>query len=579
MAGEKRKFNDNEKENEELNCFIGIDVGTQGAKAVLYHPQSQTIKARSSAQYDLDSSTNNTNSNNESSGGCDDDANTNTNTNTNGRAEQHPIKWIQALHQILKNLSLTINKEGYNIAGIGVSGQQHGMVALDDKYNVIRSAKLWCDVEASKEADEFSKEATEIMGTQWNIPAGFTAPKVLWMKKNEPQNWEKMKWVVLPHDYINLCLRTGIGYDCGSLSLSSPPSLLESHTLDLDGSIIPSTDAGDASGTGLLHPKSKDYVQDLAKIIDGKYFDALPMILPPRTICGTVSPHWKKAVNIDPDNTKSIPISIGSGDNMMSALGCQCVLPGNAVLSLGTSGTIFGVSDSTVETGTPVAPFCDATGKYLPLVCVMSCTGVLNSVLENWCTSPGTKMTHEEATKLAEKIPPGCNGLTFLPYIGGERTPNWPHATGALLGLTPQNMNCMSGGSPGLVYRAAMEGITFLLAEALDQMRESCGDGFNPKSLFVVGGGSKNSFWRQMFADVFQLELRFPLEPESAALGAAFQAGAAVTGIDVDQYVLKQKVDMEETVLKPTTDESTIQIYKDAFKKYKVLSKKLFVEK
>jgi len=559
MAGTKRK---NTESNPDLECYIGIDVGTQGTKAVLYHPKSQTIKARSSAAYDLDD-------NDE----LDNDGNSKNNTK---RAEQQPSKWIEALHKTLKELSLIINNEGYIVAGIGVSGQQHGMVALDENYDVIRPAKLWCDVEASSQAERFSQKATEIMAKEWTIPAGFTAPKVLWMKEMEPQNWDKTRWIVLPHDYINLCLRTGIGHDYTEVS-NSTTNIFKHNLNNVDKSIVPNTDAGDASGTGILDQNTREYVKELAQIIDEKYFNILPKILSPNEISGYLSNEWKVALNIDRESKIEIPISVGSGDNMMSSLGCKCVFPGNAVLSLGTSGTIFGVSTTPVQTGTPVAAFCDATGKHLPLVCVMSCTGVLNSVLEHWCSTPNSKMTHEEASKLAGKIPPGCNGLSFLPYLGGERTPNWPHATGALLGITAQNINCMSGGQPGLVYRAAMEGITFLLAEALNQMTCSCSEGgFNPKSIFVVGGGSKNKFWRQMLADVLELELLFPLEPESAALGAAFQAGAAATGTSVDIFISQQTVKMEDTIVKPTNDRKTLNLYKDALNKYREFSTKLF---
>ena len=177
---------------------------------------------------------------------------------------------------------------------------------------------------------------------------------------------------------------------------------------------------------------------------------------------------------------------------------------------------------------------------------------------------------------LAEKVPPGCHGLTFLPYLGGERTPNWPHSTGALLGITAQNMNCMARGSPGLIYRAAMEGVSYLMADALNQMRDSCGDGFDPKSIFVVGGGSKSHLWRQMLADVLGLELSFPLEPESAALGAAFQAGAAASGMQVDDYVSKQNVSVEDVVVRPTDDEETLKLYRDGFERYMQHSRKLF---
>lgn len=316
------KSNETNHNDEDRCCFIGIDIGTQGAKSVLYHPKSQSIKARSSMSYDLDEN--------------------NDNDHNNGRAEQHPIKWIKALHKLLQEISIAIHEHNYIIGGIGVSGQQHGMVALDDNYNVIRSAKLWCDVEASNEAEYFSRKATDIMGEKWNIPPGFTVPKVAWMKNKEPKNWEKVKWIVLPHDYINLCLRTGIGNDVDP-NLTQK-ELVENHRLEIDKAILPTTDAGDASGTGILYPLSKDYVHDLALAVDDKLFTALPKILSPSDTCGTLSSHWKRALNIDSKNSKPIPISVGSGDNMMSALGCQCVSPGNAVLSLGTSGTIFGVS-------------------------------------------------------------------------------------------------------------------------------------------------------------------------------------------------------------------------------------------
>jgi xylulokinase len=530
---------------------IGLDVGTQSTKIIVYHLESQRIVARSSYQYDLDKQP--------------------TSAPTT-RAEQHPNKWIQALHVCLKSVASVIEENQYVVVGIGVSGQQHGMVALDKDLHVIRSAKLWCDVEASVEAKEFSANATKALREKLgddapiiDIPAGFTAPKALWMKKNEPANWAKMKWIVLPHDYINLCLRTGLGYD---MKITDDMETFKSMNVSTEG-VIPTTDAGDASGTGLILGEAS-YVPELAKVVDDCFMESLPIILGPNDSCGTLSPQWKKAVGIDSNDTYSIPLSVGSGDNMMSALGCKCVKAGASCLSLGTSGTIFGVSDAPVQTGTPVAAFHDASGKHLPLVCTMSCTGVLNSVLENWC--PG--LSHTEATELAALESPGCNGLTFLPYLSGERTPNWPHATGALLGLTPSNMSCMK--SPGMIYRAALEGLTYLLADALDQMRESCGEGFNPSSIYVVGGGSKNVFWRQMISDITGLELTFPLESETAALGAAFQAASVFEGKGLDYFVMKQNVEIENVTILPTIDEETIRSYREGYIRYRSLSRKLF---
>ena len=557
--------------------FLGLDVGTQSTKAVLFSPHSQSIVARASSQYDLDEDK----------------------EKHPGRAEQHPAKWIQAIHVCFQQLAPVLKKEDYEITGVGVSGQQHGMVALDENLQIVRSAKLWCDVEASSQAEEFSAKATELMRSNkvieesctWTIPAGFTAPKVLWMKQNEPELFQKSKYVILPHDYINLCLRTGLGHDMDASKYTQD----NVHEFQPDHSFInkddpmaiPTTDAGDASGTGILHPSEPRYVDEISQIISEDYTSKLPRILSPNESSGVLSSRWKRILGIGTENsaeimeekkrkTNPIQISAGSGDNMCSAMGVKCTDPGKAVLSLGTSGTIFGVSQSAVKMGTPVAAFRDATGRYLPLVCVMSCTGVLNSVLENMCTDASSSMTHEEASHQAEKVPPGCHGLTFLPYLGGERTPDWPHSSGALLGLNSQNMKEIGNNNAGIMYRVAMEGITYLMADAMDQIRESCGEGFQPTSLYVVGGGSKNSLWRQMLADVLNVDLMFPTEPESAALGAAFQGGAVVKGLSVEDFVRKQNVEMEDTVVTPTNDDEVLTIYREGLKRYKKLSRKLF---
>lgn len=513
------------------DVYIGLDVGTQGTKALLYHPDTFVVLARASVSYDLAPNP----------------------QNVAGRAEQDPTVWVSAVRTVLKDLAgqHDLSGEGnLKVRGIGVSGQQHGMVPLDSCYKPIRLAKLWCDVEASAQAKTFSQKATETMGKDWTIPPGFTAPKVLWLKENEPENFAKMAWCVLPHDYITFLL-------CGG---------------GMGRGIDPTTDAGDASGTGVFDPATRAFNEQLADCVDAKYYSTLPKCLPPSAIAGHLSCDWKTEFKMDSNNKEQIVISVGSGDNMCSSLGAGCVLPGAAVMSLGTSGTIFGVSEAPVVTGTPVACFCDATGRHLPLVCTMSCTGVLNSVLESFCEG----MSHEEATKAAGWVEAGCYGLTFLPFLGGERTPNWPSATGSLMGLTSSNMKELSLNRPGIMYRAAMEGVTYLLAEALESMRVACEDGFNPQSLLVVGGGSKNELWRQMIADVLDLDLRFPREAETAALGAAFQAGAASKGVDISEYVLRQCIDLEDFVVKPSQDKAVTGLYKDALARYKGLLNKLY---
>ena len=507
----------------EPKYFIGLDIGTQSTKGILYDPITNKILKRESINYDL------------------------LPTKSQYRAEQDTNEWINACNQILLKLvtNNNNNEHEYMIGGIGISGQQHGMVILDESHNVIRPAKLWCDVEAHVEAKEFTQKATKIVNRPYHIPAGFTAPKVLWLKNNENKNFLKMKYCVLPHDYISFILRDGIG-----------------------GFI---TDSGDASGTGVYDPVTKKYNRNLSEIVDDKYYDCLPKVIEePHGIAGTLGPTYKKLLNINYD----IPISIGSGDNMCSALGVGCVTPGMAVLSLGTSATIFGVSSSPVlpPKNNYVASFCDATGRYLPLTCIMSCTAILQSVLES--SSPNnTSITHEEATNLASKIQPGCHDLILLPYLNGERTPNWPLSFGALLNINANNISLISTKSPGLLYRAALEGISMAIKLSLEEMEQT---GFIiSSSLLVVGGGSKNILWRHILSDVLNLTLQFPKELESAALGAAFQVGAAVDDIqDVEKYVLKQKIDLEDCVISPNMD--NVDIYKKGYDKFKSFAKRLF---
>lgn len=631
--------------------FIGIDVGTQSTKAVAYLPASSST------------ATINNNSKGKIVGRSQKSYSILPNNGIDGRAEQDPQDWINAVHFVLKDLvakvglvvevapassasSKTVGssssstdddannnnnkdyaRQQYILAGVGISGQQHGMVLLDSNYQPLRPAKLWCDVEATIESTWIRNY--EKKKKKWDhVLPGFTSPKVLWTIKNEPNIWNNVKWCVLPHDYINLVLRGVHDNDNNDDDNDSYSQVLEQLNATTE-IIVPTTDRGDASGSGIFDPTTNAYCMELVNAIDpsGQYAKSLPTILNPLDICGNLSVKWMKDIGLlpddddDADDTLSkdrpyIPISVGSGDNMCSALGVGCVQPGMAVLSLGTSGTIFGVSHS--PPSSKVAPFADACGRYLPLVCVMSCTGVLNSVLDSFFNGCGdnksdydnkneantntqkTKWTHADATLMAGQHPPGCYGITFLPYLTpGERTPDWPHASGAILGLTASNMTLATNTTmlcnndaadkhqlnpmAGLVYRAAMEGITYLLAEGVKTMKEACGDGFQPKRLLVVGGGSHNQLWRQMLADVLDMELHFPKEKESAALGAAFQVGAAVEasrgtlneGLTMEKYISMQTLEMEE-VVRPTMNEETRQLYKEGMERYCKYASKLF---
>eukprot|EP00980_Cylindrotheca_fusiformis_P015924 scaffold4661_cov108-Cylindrotheca_fusiformis.AAC.7 len=504
--------------------YLGLDVGTQGTKVVAYCPEEARVIARVSRSYDVMP------------------------TSVPGRAEQDPNEtWMPAIDKCFVELgnelsSMNDNDEGeaidgrikYKIKGVGVSGQQHGMVAVDSRLTPLRPAKLWCDVEAVEE----TKLLQTICGKE-NLDfltPSFTAPKILWMKRNEPELYAQTKWFLLPHDYVVMRL--------GNLRQ-------------------PITDAGDASGNGIFVSNKRENSNSIANAIDESLMDKLPTVLSPNQVAGILDDYYVRLLTPNaPPTSKAIPLSVGSGDNMCSALGVGCVSPGQAVLSLGTSGTIFAVSDTPVSDSPVLAPFCDATGRYLPLACTISCTGVLTQVLNEYTDWS----SHEEASRHAASVGIGCHGITFLPYLGGERTPNWPHATGALLGLTASNLKYAS--DPAVVYRACLEGITFLLADALSHFPNKD----TITTLLVVGGGAKNPLWQQMIADILNCELRYPLETESAALGAAFQAGAAATGAMVDDYVQKQNLERNPTVTVPKNHEE----YQDAFQRYKHFATRLF---
>ncbi|GIM00695.1 hypothetical protein Vretimale_5633 [Volvox reticuliferus] len=432
------------------NLVLGLDVGTQGTKAVLYDLESHSIVAKGTAAYGIIDS------------------------NTQGRAEQHPETWRQAVKEATAQALTGINSS--RVVGIGVSGQQHGMVVLGDDGQVLRPAKLWCDTESAAEADELSEKFG------WKLVPSFTITKLLWLKRHEPEVFDSVRCALLPHDYIN--------------------SWLTGRRV---------TECGDASGTGVLDVAARQWDVAAMDAVDPRLRSMFPpLVSSPEEVVGVLLPDVASELGLP----TGVVVAPGSGDNAMSALGAGATGDGETVLSLGTSGTIFAKSPIPILDPTGViCPFCDATGAYLPLLCTLNCTRVLEEVREAF------GLDHTALTALAEKEPAGCGGVIWLPYMIGERTPCWPHACGALFGLRAGSLR------PGLVYRAAIEGATLSLLSGFRRMVRA---GLQPsRRLRLVGGGAKNALWRQVVADAFQMEVLLPAEPDSAALGAALQVGAA----------------------------------------------------
>ena len=437
--------------------FIGIDSGTQSTKAIALDSETGEILTSAQESYDLISGL------------------------PNGHMEQHPQEWINATKSVIARCVDDLGELRSKIAGIGVSGQQHGLVVLDESDEVIRPAKLWCDTSTIKQCQDFSDEFGGVSGlikiAGNNILPGYTVPKVLWIKQNEPDNYKKIRTILLPHDYINFYL-TG----------------------------IKRMEYGDASGTGLLNVRTRDWCKDLIDFVDPSMIDKIPEIQSSMNVHGEARPEVLKEFGL-PDG---VIVSAGGGDNMMGAIGTGNVKSGTITASFGTSGTLYGVSDvPAIDDGGEVAAFCDSTDKWLPLVCTMNVTVVTEKIRELF------SLSLEDLEDAVTRVQPGADGLSFLPYLNGERTPNLPNGKGVIHGLTCDNMD------PAKLARSAMEGATMGLAYGLNKFSEM---GVNPSEIRATGGGSKSLIWRQIAADVFNTPVVPLATSEGASLGAAIQA-------------------------------------------------------
>jgi D-xylulose kinase len=430
-----------------MELHLGLDVGTQGTKGLLIEADSARVVARAARSYGLIPGL------------------------APGAAEQHPGDWIAAVAEVARELAAAPGVDPAAIRGVGVSGQQHGLVALDRERRVVRPAKLWCDTETAAEASELSRRLAR------PIPAGFTASKVLWLARREPEAWRRVATVLLPHDWVNLRL-TGEA----------------------------TSEAGDASGTGFFDPRARSWDRAACDAIDPRLHALLPPLIEAGEPAGRLTKEGAKLLAL-PGSCVGIPVSAGGGDNMMSAIGAGATRDGVAVLSLGTSATIFTRSATPiVDPGGSIAPFCDSTGGWLPLLCVMNATGVLESVRE----SSGASL--DVLTEEAARIEPRCGGLRLLPFLRGERVPDLPDATATLLGIRPGFLE------RGRLFRAALEGVALNLACGLDHLRAL---GPRVDSVRLAGGGARNRLWRAILADALAARVVPLVEAESAALGAA----------------------------------------------------------
>jgi xylulokinase len=435
--------------------FLGIDCGTQSTKALLIDRNGAPL-GRGYAPHALI----------EAAG---------------GRREQEPQWWVEATGIAVR---AAVGQAAIDrVHAIGISGQQHGLVVLDQALQVIRPAKLWNDTETAPENEELLQWFGGSGGwlQRFGIAplTGYTVSKLLWLRKHEPENFSRIRHILLPHDYLNFCLT---------------------------GRLV--AESGDASGTGFFDPRTRSWIDEVLNEIDGgtgQLVNALPQLLAVGDIVGTVLPEIAASLNI----AEGAIVSVGGGDNMMGAIGTGNLRQGVATVSLGTSSTVYSFRDRTQSSADPaIAPFCSSSGGWLPLVCTMNATNVVNGTLA--LLGRGI-----EAIDMAlDATEPGAGGLTFLAFLNGERTPDLPTATGSLLGISTINFSAEN------LLRATIEGVTFGVVAGIQRIFGKAA----PAHIFAIGGGAKSRAWRQLLADTVGSLIDVPLEEEAACLGAALQA-------------------------------------------------------
>jgi len=491
--------------------ILGIDSGTQSTKTIVLDFETGEIIASAQSAYGLIEGL------------------------PPGHMEQAPETWFDAVDATVRECLQKIGARKKEIKAIGVSGQQHGMVVLDKHNETIRPAKLWCDTSTVEQCEQFASEfggakgLIELAGNA--ILPGYTAPKLLWLKQNEPGNFASINSVLLPHDYLNFRL-TG-----------------EKRM-----------EYGDASGTGLLNMRTRKWSEPLFDFIDPGLMEHFPQPESSRKAVGILRDTLRKEWGL-PDNTI---VSSGGGDNMMGAIGTGNIEPGVMTVSLGTSGTLYSFSDKPViDPEGEIAAFCDSTDAWLPLVCTMNVTVATEKAraMFNW--------SHAQLNGAISAAPAGADGLLFLPYLNGERTPNLPKGSGVLHGLTPENMRS------GQVARATMEGVTLGLAYGLNRFREL---GVKPAEIRLTGGGSNSAVWRQIAADIFGVPTVCLTSSEGAALGAAIQASWAcesVMGhITPLSEITNRLVALDEST-RAVPNEENKAVYTDLLRRHTDLTRRL----
>ena len=474
-----------------MHTYIGIDLGTSGVKLLLVDAAGN-ILAQQTRTYPVSYP-------------------------QSGWSEQDPEAWFSAVMDGLAAL----NAE--NVAGISFGGQMHGLVALDKEGNVIRPCILWNDGRTEKE----TKYLNETIGRETlaretgNIAfAGFTAPKLLWMKENEPQNFARIAHILLPKDYL---------------------------AYRMTGKFV--TDYSDASGTLLLDVRNRRWSRKMCSIC-GVSEDILPQLHESYEAIGTLKEEIAHKLGYG-----QVTVCAGAGDNAAAAVGMGVIGEGGCNVSLGTSGTLFLSGKSFAEDKrNALHSFCHADGGYHLMGCILSAASCNAWWSENILHT--SDYAHEQAG-LEEKT--GKNGVYFLPYLMGERSPhNDVNARGVFLGMRADTTR-------GEMTLAVLEGVAFALRDCLEAAR-ACG--VTASVTNICGGGAKSPLWRRIVANVLNMDVRVPETEQGPSFGAAILAMAGCGEYATVKDAADRIVRFRETI---SPDRAVAEAYEKKYRVYRAL--------
>ena len=494
-----------------MRYVLGVDIGTSGTKTVLFNELGEAI-ASATVEYPMYQP-------------------------QNGYAEQDPEDWYNATVSTIKTVVEKSSVNNSEIIGIGLSGQMHGLVMLDENNEIIRKSIIWCDQRTAKEVDEMNEKVGReklIEITANPALTGWTAAKILWVKNNEPENYAKCRHILLPKDYIRF---------------------------KLTGEFA--TEVSDASGMQLLDVPNRCWSNEICELLDIDV-KLLPEVYESYEVSGRVTSEAALLTSLK----EGTAVVGGAGDNAAAAVGMGVVSDGKAFTTIGTSGVDFAhTSKISIDPKGRVHTCCAAVPDSWHIMGVVQSAGLsLKWFRDNFCQETVSEALRQNVDpyylmdKEAELIPIGADNLLYLPYLMGERTPHLdPNARGVFFGLsaihTKQNM-----------LRAVMEGVMFALRDSIEICKEL---NIDVSDMMACGGGGRSSLWRQMMADQYGCPVKTSESKEGPALGVAILALVG-TGVYGSVQEACEKIVKAEKIQNPIPENST------EYEKYYALYKELY---